>query len=265
LALPLLAACDPELREWERAQAEHSESAYRAFVEAFPESEHRPIADSLVQELSFSAAMESGTIQALRSFLESHGSGHLAGRADSAIVDLEFAEAVEAETIDALDAFLAQRADSHRAEEARALRLELIPDHRVRLSLGRDGARIATADISVSVAINGSSLPPMTLAQGAGTTPAREHIVDLEPYLQEGRNTVVVTIDVAEFEPTEEQYEKVTGMLTGFQLRAVDVQLLEKEEYTQVESFLWSFVSMGSFGAVSLGPEEVRLVFDHGH
>jgi hypothetical protein len=133
--VPLLTGC--EKRDWEKAQAADSSSAYEHFLEVHPEGQFsekaRSRLDALREPAEWGAAKASGSQGHLRLFLEKYPSGHYASSARQELVRFEkedqasWKKASQKDSAEAYRSYLENHPESRHAIEARQ-RLESLEE-----------------------------------------------------------------------------------------------------------------------------------------
>lgn len=131
----LAVACSNPEADWTKAQAQHTEDAYQAFLEQHPDSEWASSAQAEIDVIrdrqDWEKARTVDAIEAYNSYLLAHPIGAYLGEARQRIYELEteaaWAAAKSAGSRVALEDFIIRYADTVQAAEARAELSKLAP------------------------------------------------------------------------------------------------------------------------------------------
>jgi cell division septation protein DedD len=127
VAMAIVSACSNPEADWEKTEAEHTEAAYQAFLDKYPEGEWAQKAqaqlDAIRDTRDWEHAQTSDAIEAYNNYLLAHPTGAYMGEARQRITELEteaaWAVAQGAGTREAIEDFLVRYPDSPQAEQAR--------------------------------------------------------------------------------------------------------------------------------------------------
>lgn len=167
----LVVACSNPEADWTKAQAQHTEAAYQAFLERHPDSEWasraRAEIDVIGDRRDWEKARTVDAIEAYNNYLLARPVGAYLGEARQRIYELEteeaWAAAQSAGSRVALEDFIIRYADTAQAEQARAELAKLAP-------------RGTAAPPPRTVVKAGTVKPAATDKAVAASPPVRKHV-----------------------------------------------------------------------------------------
>lgn len=117
----MLSGCVSVESRWQEVQQQNTVSAYKAFVQEFPETEYTPTARERIEELKFEQAKRAGTEEALQEYQREYPSGHHFEEARQLADDCCYARAAEENVLSMYEEYLRKYPYGRHVEEVRKL------------------------------------------------------------------------------------------------------------------------------------------------